>query len=262
MPLGGLKQRAVLAILLINRNSVRLGRSAHRPALGRVPPATVAKSLQVHVSNLRKKLGAEAIVTRGGGYLLPVEPGGVDVDRFDDLVARGREELASGDPARAAELLTEARALRRGPPLADLSYEEFARREIERLDESYEAALEEWIDAELDLGRHVALIPELESLVAAHPAREGLRRRLMLALYRSGRQAEALEVYRREATASARSSASSRAETSRTSKPRSSLRTRRSTHLDGRHGMPCLDAFRSSCCWPAASRCSRRPWSP
>ncbi|MBA2360258.1 MAG: winged helix-turn-helix domain-containing protein, partial [Actinobacteria bacterium] len=158
-------------------------------------PATAAKSVQVYVSQLRKTLG-DRLVTRSGGYMLELEPGALDLDRFQALAGEGRELLARGEARRAAELLGAALALWRGPALVDFSYEPFAQTEIQRLEELRLTALEDRIEADLALGRHAQLVAELEALVLEHPLRERLRGQLMLALYRSGRQGEALEVYR------------------------------------------------------------------
>jgi YVTN family beta-propeller protein len=135
--------------------------------------------------------------TQAAGYVLRVPPETLDTRRFQALLERGRRELASGEAERASATLRDALALWRGPPLADLAFEPFAQTEIARLEELRLTALEARIEAELALGRHDSLVAELETLVAAHPYREGLRAQLMLALYRSGRQAEALETYRR-----------------------------------------------------------------
>ena len=140
-------------------------------------------------------MGNDRLQTQGRGYALRVEPGELDLDRFRQQFEEGRRAQAAGDPERAAQLLREALALWRGAPLADFTYEPFAREEIGRLDELHLTALIERIDADLALGRHVDLIGELETLVSQHPLQERLRGQLMLALYRSGRQSEALQVY-------------------------------------------------------------------
>ena len=194
--LGGARQRAVLAYLLINRGEAVSVDRIVDALWGESPPATATKTVQVYVSRLRKILGAEALVTRGHGYALEAEPDSVDADRFERLAMEGRERLAAGDAAGAAELLQEALALWRGEPLADVAYESFARTETSRLEDLRLAALEDRIDAELALGNHAALVPELEALVTEHPTRERVRGQLMLALYRSGRQTDALEAYR------------------------------------------------------------------
>ena len=136
------------------------------------------------------------IATHEHGYELRLDPERLDADRFERLLAEGRGELAAGHPARAASTLEEALALWRGPPLADLAYEPFAQREIARLDDLRVAALELLTEAELALGRHADLVGRLERLIAEHPYRERFRAQLMLALYRSDRQADALQAYR------------------------------------------------------------------
>jgi YVTN family beta-propeller protein len=148
------------------------------------------------LSNLRKVLGEGLLVTRGHGYLLTPEPDQTDLDRFQSLVAQGQRALQEGDARTAAARLREALGLWRGPALADFAYESFAQAEIARLGQSRLSALEERIDAELALGEHAGLVGELEALVHQHPLRERFVGQLMLALYRSGRQAEALESYR------------------------------------------------------------------
>src|SRR5439155_19045146 len=146
---------------------------------------------QVHVSGLRKSLGRERIVTQAPGYLVRIEPGELDLDRFEQLMGG----VDRGDSAGAAEALRDALALWRGPPLGDLN-DSFARAERARLEEQRLLALEQRIDADLALGLHAELVPELEGLVPENPLRERLRAQLMLALYRCGRQADALDVYR------------------------------------------------------------------
>ena len=169
---------------------------------GDEPPARAAKTVQVYVSRLRKALAAVAgsaaddvIVTREHGYALHVDPEQVDAAVFERLLAEGRRELAEGAFALAAERLNEALALWRGPALADFTFDRWAAEEIARLEELRLEALEARIDADLELGRHAALVAELEVLIARHPLREHLRRQLMLALYRGGRQSEALAVF-------------------------------------------------------------------
>ncbi|HET8652557.1 MAG TPA: BTAD domain-containing putative transcriptional regulator, partial [Gaiellaceae bacterium] len=195
MALGPAKQRALLAVLLLHRGEVVPSERLIEELWSGRAPATAAKSVQVYVSQLRKALG-DRLVTRGGGYVLELEPGSLDLDRFQALAGEGQELLTRGDVKRAAELLGAALALWRGPPLVDLSYEPFAQPEIQRLEELRLAALEDRIEADLALGRHAQLIAELEALVRGHPLRERLRAQLMLSLYRAGRQGEALEVYR------------------------------------------------------------------
>jgi YVTN family beta-propeller protein len=190
LPAG--KPSALLALLLLHRDEVVSVDRIVDELWGERPPATAAKNVQIYVSQLRKLLGEGALVTHAPGYALPVEEGLVDSDRFQALVAQARGQ----EPAPAAERLREALALWRGPPLADFSYDSFAQDEIRRLEELRLSALEARIDADLALGRDEEVIAELESLVRAHPLRERLRGQLMLALYRCGRQAEGLEIYR------------------------------------------------------------------
>ncbi|HYZ29868.1 MAG TPA: ABC transporter substrate-binding protein [Thermoleophilaceae bacterium] len=201
VPLGGPKQRALLAMLLLNANRV-VSRSRLIDELWRDGSAvSVQHALDVQVSRLRHALGCAEdgtaiLVTRTPGYVLRVKPGRLDLDRFEQLVADGQAALGAGDPAAAAERLRAAERLWRGRPLADLEDEPLARGEVERLEELRLGAAEDRIEAELALGRHNAVVPELESLVRDHPLRERPRAQLMLALYRSGRQADALEIYR------------------------------------------------------------------
>jgi DNA-binding SARP family transcriptional activator len=202
--LGGAKQRALLAILLLHANEVVSSDRLIDELWGAKTPKTAAKSLQVLISQLRKVLepgrargeSGRLLVTRSPGYLLHIEPEQLDLEHFQRLASEGREALAAGDPQRAARTLQDALGLWRGPPLADLAYADFAQREISRLEELRLAALEDRIQADLQSGRHAEVIGELERLVAEEPLREGPRALLMLALYRSGRQAEALKAYR------------------------------------------------------------------
>ena len=196
VPLGGARQRAVLAILLLHRGEVVSVDRVVDELWGERPPDTATKTVQVYVSRLRKALGEGVLVTRGGGYALEVGADQVDADRFARLAREGREALERGDAQAAAEHLSAALDLWRGQPLADFAYESFAQSETARLEEMRLAVLENRVEAELALGRHAALVPELETLVEEHPARERLRGQLMLALYRSGRQSDALESYR------------------------------------------------------------------
>jgi len=196
LELGPPKQRALLATLLLHRRELV---SAHRlidELWGERAPSAAAKNVQVYVSRLRKTLGDGVLATRGSGYMLDVPPDAVDADRFERLAANGQELLLAGDPASAIEKLRAALELWRGSPLADLASQPFAHPEIARLEELRLAALEDRIEADLALGRHAAVTPELERLAREHPLRERLRAQLMLALYRCGRQSEALDVYR------------------------------------------------------------------
>ena len=163
---------------------------------GPEPPGDPVRSIHVLVSRLRKALGSEAIVTRGRGYALAAEADDVDVGRFTRLSDSGRASLESGDAATAAATLREALGLWRGQPFADLPSEHALEAERHRLEELRLAALETRIDADLALGRHASVLPELEGLVREHPLRERPIAQLMLAQYRCGRQAEALETYR------------------------------------------------------------------
>ncbi len=192
--LGARKQRAVLALLLLNANRVVPTERLIDELWGDTPPETARSALQVYVAGLRKALGGEgsALLTRAPGYVLNVEPGALDLDRFTALRA---EAQAAGDEERRSALLREALDLWRDTPLADLSTEPFAAKAIARLEQLQLDVLEQQIDADLALGRHAALIPELEALVAKHPYRERLRAQLMLGLYRSGRQSDALSSY-------------------------------------------------------------------
>ena len=196
IPLGGTRQRAVLAILALHRGNVVSVDRLVDELWGERTPDTAVKTLQVYVSRLRKALGGTALITQSGGYLLDLDPGQLDSHRFETLAGEGRKLLARGDAGAAAEQLRRALDLWRGPPLADFSYDSFAQGEIARLEELRLVVLEDRIDADLALGRHAELVPELESLARAHGRRERLRGQLMLALYRSGRQSDALESYR------------------------------------------------------------------
>jgi DNA-binding SARP family transcriptional activator len=184
LDLGGAKQRCLLAALLLHANEVVSQARLIEALWDEAPPETAPKALQVYVSQLRKLIGPDRIVTRAPGYLIRVEPGELDVERFQHLVEQG-----------GAGKLREALALWRGDPLAEFAYDRFAQLEIGRLEELRLTAFEDRIDADLALGRHAAVVGELETLVAEHPLRERLRAQLMVALYRSGRQAEALEAY-------------------------------------------------------------------
>jgi DNA-binding SARP family transcriptional activator/energy-coupling factor transporter ATP-binding protein EcfA2 len=198
------KHRTLLAALLVHANQVVSADRLIDALWGEQPPATAAKTLQTYVSQLRRELepqarpGAwEALQTADGGYRLRVEPDGLDADRFARLVDTGRQALGRGEPAAAAAWLREGLALWRGPAYGELAGAPVAQAEAARLEELRLVALEGRIDAELGLGRHAELVGELEELVVAEPFRERLWCQLMLALYRSGRQAEALGAYAR-----------------------------------------------------------------
>jgi YVTN family beta-propeller protein len=198
--IGGPKQRALLALLLLSANRVVSRDRLIEELLTNQTAEADDRPLRVQVSRLRKVLERHdrqpRLVARPPGYLLRVEPGELDLHTFEQLAMQGRLALEEEDLAVATATLREAEALWRGRPLADLEFEPFARVEVERLEELRLTAVEDRIEAELQLGRHVALVAELEPLVAEHPLRERLQTQLMLALYRSGRQADALESYR------------------------------------------------------------------
>jgi DNA-binding SARP family transcriptional activator/basic membrane lipoprotein Med (substrate-binding protein (PBP1-ABC) superfamily) len=195
--LGGARVRALLALLLLHRNEVvPLDRIVDE--LWAEPPKTAEQVVRVYVSNLRKALEPpQVILTRGSGYLLQVGADDVDVDRFDALRREGRRLFAAGEPVQAAKALSDALALWRGAPLQDFAYERFAQSEIARLEELRLATLEDLFDSRLAADQDSELVADLEQLVEANPLRERLRAQLMLALYRSGRQADALEIYQR-----------------------------------------------------------------
>ena len=189
---GGPKQRALLAFLLLHANQAVPRDRLIEVLWGDDPPARAANALQVHVHGVRNLLGRDRLETRGNAYVLRVEPGELDLERFEELVRQAR---SADDLAARIELLRPALELWGGSPLSDLAEEPFARNESVRLEEARVAALELRIEAELALGHHDGLVAELETLVAAHPYRERLRAQLMLALYRAGRQADALAAF-------------------------------------------------------------------
>jgi DNA-binding SARP family transcriptional activator len=196
LALGGPKPRAMLALLLLHANQP-VSRDLMIEALwGERAPTSAAHTLDSYISRLRATLGRERVVTQSPGYALLVEEDELDVELFERLVDRGRRELGTGAVANAAEAFREALAIWRGPALADLVYELSLGPEAGRLDDLRLAVVEDRIDADLALGQSTVLVPELEKLVREHPLRERLVRQLMLALYRSGRQAAALDAYR------------------------------------------------------------------
>jgi DNA-binding SARP family transcriptional activator len=195
--LAAAKPRALLALLLLHRNEVVPTERLIDDLWGDDPPARATKTLQVYVSQLRKELGANRLVTRPPGYELRVAEGELDLDRFGALAAAARGELARGNAGVAAAGLRDALALWRGPALREFRAEPFAEGAAHRLDDMRLAALEDRLHAELEAGAAAAVIPDLEALVDAEPLRDRPRELLMLALYRSGRQAEALELFRR-----------------------------------------------------------------
>jgi DNA-binding SARP family transcriptional activator/basic membrane lipoprotein Med (substrate-binding protein (PBP1-ABC) superfamily) len=200
--LGGPRARALLALLLLHRNEVLAVDQIVDQLWDERPPKTAEQAVRVYISQLRKALEPDrspgsphVLLTQGNGYVLKVDPAEVDVDRFDALRAEGRRLLAAGETDHAADVLDEALSLWRGPPLQDFTYEQFARAEIVRLHELRLATLEDRFDAQLAAGRGSELVADLEQLVETNPLRERLRAQLMLALYRAGRQADALETY-------------------------------------------------------------------
>ena len=211
--LGGEKQRALLAVLLLHAGEVVSADRLIDKLWGDRAPPGAPKTLQAHISRLRKALDTNEagppeangersggsvggmLVTQGHGYLLRVEPGELDLERFQAVLEAGRRELASGDPERAADMLRAGLELWRGPALADFAYEAFAQAPIAQLEELRLGAVEDRVEADLALRRHQQLVGELTALVKQNPLRERMRTQLMLALYRCGRQAEALDVY-------------------------------------------------------------------
>ena len=194
--LGGGKPGALLDELLLHHNNVVSADRLIDELWGEDSPERAAAALRVNVSRLRKGLPQDVLTTRSPGYVIRVEPEELDLHRFERLADEGRGLLARGLPAEASERLREALSLWRGPALADFSYESFAQTAIARLEEIRLAAVELRIDADLAVGHHDELVGELEALIAEHPVRERLRGYLMTALYRSGRQAEALDAYK------------------------------------------------------------------
>jgi DNA-binding SARP family transcriptional activator len=191
LALGGQKQRAVLALLVLRANEVVSTEFLVTALWGERPPRTATTSLQNSISALRKLLGPGLLLTQPPGYRLHVEPDTIDLGRFERLVAAAR----GAEPADRAEQLREALALWRGEPLAEIAFEPFAISESRRLEELRLAVLEDRIDADLACERYAELVPELDGLVSAQPLRERLRAQLMLALYHSGRQADALRAF-------------------------------------------------------------------
>jgi DNA-binding SARP family transcriptional activator len=189
--LGGQKQRALLCVLVLEAGRVVATERLVDLLYGEDAPKTATTSLQNAISRLRRELGADVLETRAPGYVLRVSPEQVDARRFEIQLRDARRAA----PEERRELLQQALELWRGPALAEFAFEQFAQAEIRRLDELRLVALEERIEADLELGRHGDVVGELEALVREHPLRERFCRQLMLALYRSGRQAEALDAY-------------------------------------------------------------------
>ena len=196
IPMGGVRQRAVLVSLLLHANEVVPSEQLLMDLWGEDSPRSAANSLQAAISRLRRAVPSGRLVTRAPGYVLRIFPEELDVSQFEQLVSEGREALTAGAAEQAARMLRQALSLWQGPALADFRYEPFAQAEIVRLEELHLTCLEERIEADLALGLASVLVAELRRLVREHPVRERLRSQLMLALYRDGRQTEALEVYR------------------------------------------------------------------
>ena len=194
------KPRALLGRLLLSANRVVSVGELIDDLWEGDPPETATSALQVYVSQLRKAIGHDRVLTKPPGYSLRVEDGELDLERFEQLVREGRDRYERGDPQAAADRLERALGLWRGPAFAEFDSEPFARRTGERLEEARLEAIELQVDADLALGRHAELVSKLDELVAVAPYRERLRGQLMLALYRSGRQADALALYRRTRT--------------------------------------------------------------
>ena len=196
IPVGGVRQRAVLVSLVLHANEVVPSEQLLMDLWGEDSPRSAANSLQAAISRLRRTLPTGRLITRAPGYALRIFPEEVDVSQFEQLVSEGREALAAGAADQGARTLRQALSLWQGPALADFRYEPFAQTEIVRLEELHLTCLEERIEADLALGSAGVLVAELRQLVSEHPVRERLRGQLMLALYRDGRQTEALDVYR------------------------------------------------------------------
>ncbi|HKB40808.1 MAG TPA: AfsR/SARP family transcriptional regulator, partial [Gemmataceae bacterium] len=201
--LGGAKQRTVLAVLLIHANEVVSSDRLIDAIWADDAPADASHTLQVYVSGLRKALEPDhapseswrLVVTKSPGYAIELDPDRFDRSRFQRLAGEGRRALTASHHARAADALGAALALWRGEALADFAYQDFAAPEAARLNEQRLGVLEDRIDADLASGPNGALVDELQAAARAHPLRERLWAQLMLALYRSGRQADALHAY-------------------------------------------------------------------
>ncbi len=200
IPVPGGRERSLLALLLIHRGEVVSSDRIVDALWGERAPGTAGKAVQGYVSHLRRLLepGEQdaVLLTRPPGYVLRTVDETVDAARFERLAGDGRRALEDGSAAEAARILDEALAIWRGPALAEFAFEDFARDEIRRLDDMRLSATEDRFESLLRLGRHGEISGQLDALVAAHPLRERLRGQSMLALYRSGRQSEALQTYR------------------------------------------------------------------
>jgi DNA-binding SARP family transcriptional activator len=201
--LGGVKQRAVLGYLLLHANQVVPNSRMLNALWDCQPPSTARKMVQNAVSAIRRMLAAAGpdcsaqLITHAPGYQLRVEPADVDMHQFRRLVHSGRDEVTAGNPDQATPLFRDALSLWRGRALADLVESGTMWSELSAIEDERLTALEDCFDAELQCGRHREITPELEVLTAAEPLRERLCIQFMLALYRSGRQVDALNVYRR-----------------------------------------------------------------
>ncbi len=191
IPIRAQKQRALLALLLLHPGELLTSDRLIDALWGEAPPKTAVTSLQNLVSQLRKLLGADVLLTQPPGYVLKIDRDSLDLSRFEHLVAQARR----AEPAERAALLREALVLWRGDPLVEVAYEPFADAELPRLEELRLSALEERVEVDLELGHHAEVVAELEALVRKHPLRERLRGQLMLAFYRTGRQGDALQSY-------------------------------------------------------------------
>ena len=197
VPVAHGRSRLLLAVLLVHADAPVPSEKLIDSLWGETPPPTASRSLYNLVSGLRKALGPERLITHPrGGYQLSLNGDDLDAARFQMLAAGGRDALAAADAEQAARLLRDALELWRGPAFGELAYATVLVAEVARLEELRLVALEDRIDADLALGRHSELVAELDALIVDHPLRERMRGQLILALYRSGRQAEALDVYR------------------------------------------------------------------
>src|SRR5262245_41658322 len=198
VPLGRLKERLVLAVMLLHANEFVSRERLIDELWGEAPPPTARKALNVYVSKLRKALtrdGLDPIATEDGGYRFGIDHDELDVAHMQHLHVSARKRVAAGELEAAAELLRDALGLWRGPTLAGLLFESHGRDEVAQLDELRLTALMDRIDCDLALGRHQDVLGELQVLVGEHPLRERLRAQLILALYRADRQADALAAY-------------------------------------------------------------------
>jgi DNA-binding SARP family transcriptional activator len=198
--LGTPKQRALLILLVLQAGRVVSLSRLIEGLWAEDPPPHARVTLRSYVSNVRRSLEAPGeapvIQTRGNGYVLDVPAEAIDARRFAQLARAGQEQLAAGDYERGLRTLDDALALWRGPALADVADDDFARGEIARLEESRAVCEEDRFDALLNLGRHAEAVAGLDAFIAEQPLRERAHAQLMLALYRSGRQADALTRYR------------------------------------------------------------------